>query len=481
MNLAKSSLKILCAKIVNSLSGFLAVVVFSRELGASPLGTYYPFIALLGVLVIPANFGISIAAEKRISEGTNKSEFLGAAILAKIPPFLFVLFSTVLFRNQINQYLGAEVTDLLIIALIIRLIGDFGIAVLRGEMRVGETAIARSVRPLGWLVFGYILYSYGHGIEGVIYGYICGSIGMATIAWLKVSVQPSWPSLAHLRSLLGFGRWSVIGAVGGLFYSWMDVLILTAFVSLNLASNRAEIGAYENAWRISLLVTMVSRAISVTIFPQVSQWDAENATEKIENLLPKAILPGLLVVFPAFSGTLVLSKDILRILFGPEFTVAWIALIILMGEKLFQSVQAIFGHSLGAINKPKLGAIATAIGSVLNIILNIVLISVLGITGAAIATAISFSVNATLQAHFLNRYINVQVPFWQLAWSLVASAVMGVLVYVLHSEIGVSSAVDLLLIVFVGAATYSSLILLYSPTRHEIQSLLQPVIKDQWI
>ncbi|MFB6186420.1 MAG: flippase, partial [Halobacteriaceae archaeon] len=77
---------------------------------------------------------------------------------------------------------------------------------------------------------------------------------MAVGGWWKVSIRPALPTLEHARSLFDYGKWSMISAIGGHVYSWMDVVILTAFVSTGIAGSRAGIGAYENACRVSLIV-----------------------------------------------------------------------------------------------------------------------------------------------------------------------------------------------------------------------------------
>lgn len=478
MNIAKSSLKILATKLLNSVSGFLAVVIFSRELGASPLGIYYAFVALLGILAIPANFGFGKAVEKKISENNNKGEFLAAGLLVRLPIILIMSIAILASDDYINQYLGADLAGLLVIALIIQGIGGYGISVLKGELRVGETAVAGALRPLGWLIAGYWFLIQGFGLTGIVYGYIIGLTAEGMVGWWKTSVQPTWPKIKHIKSLFDFGRWSVIGSVSGLVYSWMDVLILTAFVSLNITSNRAEVGAYENAWRVSLLLAIISRSISVTIFPQISRWDANELTDKIESLLPRALLPGLLIVPPGLVGTIVLGKDILRILFGPEFTVAWIAMIILTGEKFFQSVEAVVGQALAAVDHPELGAIATAISLILNIMLNIALIYFLGIVGAAIATGVSMLINAALQTYYLNQYIKVRMPTQEITWSIFSALIMGTAIYALYLQFPINSVTQLLLIVTIGAVIYGCFMLLHSPLRQEAQSIFRSVVQN---
>lgn len=465
MNLVKSSMKIFAARSLKSVISFAAVLVFSRELGASPLGTYYPFIALLGIIAIPTDLGIRSATEKRLSEGSDSAKYLGTAITLKIPPLLIAGGGIIIASPFVHQYLGGNLALALVIALFTREAARLGIYALRGELRVGETALAKVLQPLGWLVFGYVFYNQGYGVNGLVYGYIIGSGAMLIVAWWRVSIRPSWPSLYHARSLFEYGRYSVISAIGGHFYSWMDVAILSAFVAAGIASSRSEIGAYENAWRLSLLVILFSNAIATTMFPQISRWDAEDAIDRVEELLPKAILPSILFVMPAFVGMTVLSRDILSILFGPEFTVAWLALIILTGEKILQSVHVILGRSLQALNRPDLAAYATVVAVVINLVLNIFLIWHFGIVGAAIATTVSFAVNTVLHAHYLGQFIDISFPYREAAWSIGAACIMGIVVFTLQNLIEINSILRLLGIIGMGVIVYSTTAVSYKPIR----------------
>jgi O-antigen/teichoic acid export membrane protein len=250
MNIEKSSVKVLGAKIVTSVAGFLAVVVFSQKLGASPLGTYYPFMALLGIFAIPADFGIRSATEKRISEGTDQRQYLGTALALKFVPLLFITLGILVSSEYIETYLGADLAVLLVITLFVQEAAQMSMVVLRGELRVGETAIIQVLRPLGWLLIGYLFFVQGYGVAALVYGQLAGLIAMVLLGWWKVSVRPAVPSMQHARSLLDYGRYSVISSIEGYFYNWMDVAILTMFVAWDIAGTRAGIGAYENAWRI---------------------------------------------------------------------------------------------------------------------------------------------------------------------------------------------------------------------------------------
>lgn len=477
MNIAKSVFKILISRTGKSLIGFLAIVIFSRRLGASSIGIYYSFIALLGLLSIPADFGISSATEKRISEGTDESSYLGGALILKIP--IIIIISGLIFfsRDYVNYYLGAELAVPLVATLIIGEMGNLTLNVLRGELRVGETAIVEIIRPLCWLVLGYILYTYEYGVHGLVYGYLIGTLLMLLFGWWRMSTKISYPTTDHLRSLFDFGKYSIITTVGSYVYSWIDVAILTFFVVRTSSVVRGDIGAYENAWRLSLVVLVVSRSIGATVFPQFSRWSAENTTDRIEEMIPTVALPSLLVVIPGFVGITILSKDLLRILYGPEFTVAWLALIILAAEKILQSVHGVIARPLQAIDRPDLAAYATIISIITNVILNIILILEFGIVGAAIATAISFAINTLLHAYYLNMFLQINIPLRESGWCVVASIVMGISVYQVRSIVDISTIIDLLGIVGIGIVIYSAVLLTYKPIRSLGQQILKTIIE----
>lgn len=472
MNLAKSSIKIFAARLLGSITNFVAIILFSRELGASVLGSYYPFLALLGIFAIPADLGVRSATEKRISEGDDVSSYLTTAILLKLPPLTIIALVCWFFRDYINIYLGSELALLLILALISGEISRFSVTVLRGEMRVGETAIIEAIRPVCWLFIGYAFHEQA-GVYALVLGYLVGSVLMGVFGWTKVSISISFPSVEKARSLFEYGRYSVISSIGGYFYSWMDVAMLSAFVSLGIAGTRSGIGAYENAWRLTLLVMLLSESIATTLFPQFSRWDALDAADEIENLIPKAILPSIVLVIPAFFATIVLSKDILEILFGSEFTIAWLALIILSGEKILQSVHVVLGRSLQAIDRPDLAAYATIISAFTNLLLNVILIWHFGIVGAAVATTVSFGVNTFLHANYLSRFLSVQFPLRESAWATVCSLIMSLFVYLLNNQFSVETIGELLGIVIIGVLVYFSLLFLYAPVRTMAQGHLK--------
>lgn len=459
MNIARSSIRLFIARTASSLFVFLGIAYFARELGPHQMGVFFLFQALLGMVAIPTDAGISSGVTKRLSEGESPGSILSTAILLKTFLLLPFVAGIVLFRELINNYLGADLALLLVIALVLQESAKFTIQVLNGELRVGETAGPLFSRKAVYVIVGAIFVFNDAGVRGIIYGLFAGFIVMLAWGAWKSSTPLGSPSFDHAKSLFDYSKYVFVSSVGGYFYSWMDIAIIGFFLT------QSDVGIYEIAWRVSAIVMLFSTSLATTIFPQVSQWDAEDATERIASLLSEAIAPALFVAVPAFFGVVLFAEEILGLVFGAEYTAGWLLLIILMGEKVIQSVHVLLGRSLQAIDRPDLAAKAGLISIALNLVLNVVLIYEYGIVGAAVATAFSFIVNSVLHAHYLSRFVSIRVPYLRIGGCVAASFGMAIVLHIVESTIEIGSLPMLLVVIGLGIAVYAGFALIIPPSR----------------
>ncbi|SFG72750.1 Membrane protein involved in the export of O-antigen and teichoic acid [Halopelagius inordinatus] len=473
MNLAKSSVKLAVASGGSAAITFGGVALFARLLPPAELGVFFLFEALLGMLFIPADFGIRGALQKRISEGSNPGQMLTTAVLLKAVPLSIVVTAILVARPWINGYVGETIAVWLAVAIVGYELFQLGIDVLSGELRVGETAGIRLAQKIVWLVAGYVLVEQGYGVRGLIFGLIAGYAVSFLWGMYRRSTPFLRPTFGEAHSLVSYSRYNFVSAISGYFYSWMDVALIGLFLTTS------HVSTYEAAWRVSAVAVLGSTAIAQTIFPQVSRWDADQARDRIERLIPRTVLPSLILVVPAFFGTLLFSREILGLVFGSEYTVAWLVLIILMGEKIFQAVHNITGRSLQAIDYPNLAARAAIIAIAINLALNVPLIQLYGIAGAAVATGISFVVNALLCVRYLSRFIDVTIPWTDLGWVLASSLGMTLVLLVVQSTVRVDSLVRLAFVICVGVVAYAGFVLASPPLREQIQRSARLLRSDQ--
>lgn len=470
MDVARSSTKVFLAEVVGVGLSFLAITYFARELGSHRLGTFFLFEALLFIFGRPADLGIRLATEKRISGKEDPATVLSSAVVLKTGLLVITLLLLFLTRGYVNDFIGQDLAGLLGVALVLREASTLMKNVLSGELRVGETAIIDFAYNVVKFGGGALLVYTNFGVVGLVYALLAAYVVRFLLAFRASDVRFGRPSRARMRSLLGYAKYTIIPGIAYQVNQWMDVILLGYFLT-----NEA-VGMYEVAWRIGGPVLLVSRSIGVALFPQFSSWSSTGSKDAIEEMLSSVLTPSLLLVFPAFFGSLVLSREILGLVFGPEFEAVWLALIIIMAGKIPSAVRVLFGEALNGLDRPRYTTIATGVAMMTNLALNVVLISQFGVVGAAIGTMTAIAVGMTVRTVFLSRFIRIGVPYDELGWCFAASAAMGAVLYAAKTMVAIDSIVTLFVFVLTGALLYFGFVFLYPPLKTQITSQLQRVV-----
>lgn len=470
MKLAKFTSHIFISRVLSALIGFGGLAIFAREFDASLLGIYFLFQAVLEILAIPANLGLRGAVVKRISEGQNQNEYFSTVIILKIVALGLPLSILFLFQNQINTYIGKDLVIFLAIGMIIQEFARLSLAVLRAELHLSRVALLRLIRQAIWVTLGWVLIRAEFGINAVVYSHIVGYIVVFVLGCWTCTTSLVRPTLKRAKSLLNYGVYDAIGNISQYTVNWLDVIFIGVFLT------SAEVGAYETAWRATIPVVFLSQSIAMTIFPKISEWSASQTQEKIESTISTAFLPSVVLVIPSFFGSLVLSKEILGIVFGTSYGIAWIALIVLTGMRFFQGLQVIFGRTLKGIDRPELAAQSTLIAIFSNILLNVILIPQIGIIGAAIATATSFVVNCIIHYYYTNKILEIIIPYQELLWCVISSLVMAIIVFFVKRSISLNNAPKLFTVILIGAISYSFVLFLFPPLRLKIFNQIRSIM-----
>lgn len=470
MNIAKASSKLFGAQGFNTIVGFVAIAFFARELGAGRMGVYFLFQATLNILALFSDLGLGGAIEKRISEGQPGDEVLSTGLLMKLILTVPVCLVVLVFEGRVNNYIGADVVILLLVALVLRELAQTLQKVLSGEKRIGKRALPDMARQVVWFGVGGVLVTLGYGVVGMIYGLILGNGVMFLWNWHRSESTLGSPSIESARSLMRFSKYHVVSSAQGYIYSWMDVAIIGFFLTTEA------VGAYEIAWRITEAVIVLTNAVAESILPQISEWHADGQKDKIKTLISDATIPSLLLVIPAFGGALVLGSEILGLMFGPEYTIASIVFIVLSGEKILQAFYRLFHRSLHAIDRPDLAARGIIITLALNLVVNLLLIRPFGIEGVAVGTLLSFGVGAFLFWRSLAQTVPVTIPVGELAWCGVATMVMTAVIAGLRTELAVDGLPVLIGLIIFGGGVYFVTLSAYRPLRYRLTRNVRGVV-----
>ena len=451
MSVARSSSKLFVVSVLNSGIGFLAVAVFARELGPAGIGAFFLFQALFRVLESGIDLGLNTAIEKRLSEGASREAVLGSGIALKFVGFCGVAALILAVREPVNAYVGVPVAGLLVVTVGASQLATIATTTLRGELRVGETAVLFLANQVVYVALGVVfVFGLGLGPVGLVYGVVGGSLVSFLWGVSKLDTRPVLPAAASVRSLLSYTKSNVVPALGVQIHNWTDVLIVGFILT------QADVGAYEVAWRVAAVTLLFPSALGVSLLPQASALSARGDHDRVGELVSGALFPAVALVIPAAFGTLVLSEELLGILFGPEYVTAGLALIVLVAGKVPEAVQIVVGRVLLGIDRPDLVARATVVATVLNVGFNVAFIPRYGLVGAAVATTLAFTVGMALRAWYLRGEVAYRVPIGDLLRVTAVSTVMGGVLVVARSALGVTGVVELAAVVLLGVGTFGA-------------------------
>lgn len=467
MNLERTSLVLFVSSVASKILGFVGSVYFARELGPEVIGTFALAQAVIGMLAVPADFGVQGAVEKRISETDNQTEqnrFFTASVVILTAAFIVVVLLLFVFRGFFAQYIGEPLVIELAVILFLTILYQLLTAVLRAEFKIEQTAAIDVVKNIMRVIISIGLILLGYGIYALIAGLMVSMVVGLGMSVFTLGLDISRPRKDHFRSLYEFSKYNVILRTSGLIYTWIDTLMIGFFLTQSL------VGVYEVAWTLTGVVVLASQAVSRTLFPNFSQFISNDNIGELERTLPKAISYSLLIPIPAFFGVLLLSQDILSIIYGPAFSAGWLVLILLTGERIIHSVHSVIYKTLLAFDRPDIAFRISGQTMVLNGVLNAILIPQIGIAGAASAFVISYLINGAIYYYYVSQRVLIAIPSREIGWMLLSSIVMSVVVYSISQLYVITTVPELSLIIGIAVIVYCLMMLSNNSIRNRILS-----------
>ncbi|MBP1921714.1 O-antigen/teichoic acid export membrane protein [Halorubrum alkaliphilum] len=422
MRLGQTSVVYLVSKFGGSILGFFATIYFTRTLGEEIYGFYAVTLALVSWLGIVKSVGFGQAIVKRMSEEEEPDAFLAAGTAVKTALTLVVALGVLVFRGQVNAYVGQPVAEFVVLLLVVSILSGLVNSALKGSHRVHVYApLSTAKQGIQSVVMVGLVYV-GWELSGMLLGHAIGAALIAAVGlWF---VKPAFvvPRWRHVASLFEFAKFSWLGSIQKKTFSDMDILVLGLFVPSGLT------GIYAVAYALSEFLDIFSNAIRNTLFPELSKRAADDDDDMIRMLTNDALSYAGLFLIPGIVGGTILGDRLLRI-YGDGFAVGARVLPILLVGVLAYSYAKQLLNTLNGIDRPDLAFRANAafIGS--NLVLNLVLVYSIGWVGAAIATATSAGVGLLFGFYYTRQHVSFTIPTGEIARQWVAALLMGGVVY----------------------------------------------------
>lgn len=166
-------------------------------------------------------------------------------------------------------------------------------------------------------------------------------------------------------------------------------------------------GIYASAYTIISFLTNIETIIFGVVFPlMVSYYSDENMTA-LKDLIKNVSKVVVAVITPIVLGGIILSKDIIVLLFGKVYESAYMPLSILLFYTLILFVREVYAYGLNAWNMEKKYLKAVTISSLFNLIANLILTPHFGMNMAALITVISEGITIFIMKYYSDKIIKV--------------------------------------------------------------------------
>lgn len=223
----------------------------------------------------------------------------------------------------------------------------------------------------------------------------------------------------HVKPLMILG----VAVFFSTIYTRLDITML------GYMKSSSDVGIYSNAVGITNVVLGMCASISAVFLPRLSYYYNIDK-DKFNSLINTGIRIISFFSIPVTVGLIMLSKDMILIIYGIEFLksaeiVEILSILIVIkgfGDLLCYQLAIATGHE-----KDRLLAYVGA--AVLNSVLNFILIPYIGCTGAAIASVLSELSLNVIQYYKMKKLVDYTINIKSIIQALVSSIIMGVSIY----------------------------------------------------
>lgn len=400
--LFKGSAGVLFLQVAGIFFSLVISMLLTRALGLEQFGLYSYVLALINILVIPAQFGVGTLIVRETAKSEAKEEWgmiKGIWIWSSrisLAISCLLIFSSILYYSYFSTNTSSTVKAVFISGcLLIPLISLNSLreAALRGLRRVVLAQLPDSVLRSTLLILLILAFMQMNknflSAKTVISLNVISTFAafLFGVYLLKIVSPPSIaacrdPKYMHKDWLLSVLPLSLIEGVN-IINAQTDIVMLGIFGTM------ADVGIYKVAFQGAFFTTLGLTAISTAATPYFSKYHAEGDLYSLAKTASNCARGSMILALPVFILFCFLGDVILGLLFGQEFKSAYRVLLILSAIQLINAAFGASGRILNMCSYEKDTLLGMSLAAVMNIVLNYLLIPKYGAIGAAIGTGMA--------------------------------------------------------------------------------------------
>lgn len=453
LGIGRNTVTLLSASVVQKATAFVYFALIARWAGVEDTGKYFFALSWTLLFSVLTDMGLTPVLIREAAKSPDRAKrYLSQVVSLKIP-LTAVAMCIVIGGVHLMGYPPVTIQMVTLAALVLALdavsLTFYGF--LRGHHMLKYEALGLVLSQ--GITFGVGVWTLktGQPIQYLILALVSGSAYNAMqsvfFTWKRLGIFPSivWDK-AFAKSLL---KAAFPFALAGAFvkvYNSVDAVLLSKFIGDEAT------GLYSVPFKLTFAFQFIPMAFTAALYPAMSRYHASDP-DRLGIVLYKGMRYLSLVVFPLVVGAVVLGKDIIFAIYGPEYGASVIALQILIITLVAVFLDFPLGSMLNATGRQMTQTKLMGLAMVVSVVMNLVLIPRFSFMGAVWASLVSHFVLFVGGIIAVNRFL--KWPFGRFVRDTVVisgvAAAMGAAVLLIRPHVPLPIAIAF------GAAVYAVL------------------------
>ncbi len=368
-----------------------------RKLSVNDYGIFSVALMFVG-LVTTFGFNWSSSSilyygsRERAKTGTiNKTFWARNIIIAVSLAATTILF--VIFRNQINNYIGLDVSFLILIWLYVSVAEDY---LIQYFLAVKKQLTSSMLSITAKIIYLFMIFVFTYDVKTLI---LLNIISHATVLLYLFGIKKSDIGKFEFdkdwfKEILNFSLWQLFGFSGLYFINFGDTAVINYFMTTE------DVGIYNAAYKLFNAIAGFSYIISNYYASSIGSYFTAKQYQKLKQFFYRERFLIFALSVAGHILVILFSRPIISILYGDRYSQSTLILNILMVGSIF-SFWGVFNMLYyNTNNMHKINQTINIFRAFFNIFLDIILVKRYGVIGAATATTIAIITSTIISTYY---------------------------------------------------------------------------------
>jgi len=373
-------------KAIVMILSLLTNIFIVRKLSVNDFGVFSIALMLVGLIT---TFGFSwssssilyYGSKERAKYGSINKTFWARNIIISISLVLTTILFVV-FNSSINDYIGMDLSLLILIWLYISVAEDY---LSQYYLAIKKQVFSSLLSITAKVIYLILILVFDFDVETLI---LFNIISHASVLFYMIGINRNDISKFEFDKnwfleVLNFSVWQLFGYSGLYLINFGDTAVIKYFMSSE------DVGIYNAAYKIFNAIANFTFVISSYYAGNISQYFAKKEYVKIRNFFyrERFIIFGLSLFLHLII--ILFSKPIILFLYGVRYVESISILNVLLIGSVFRYITVFYMLYYNTNNKYRLQQVINIFRAIINIILDIIFIKIFGLIGPAIATTVA--------------------------------------------------------------------------------------------